>query len=156
MLIVPLSRHALPLQPGSSTAARTFTPVTAHLVDPSGSNGSTSQDPSPRSAIDHSVPPRSSIFSDPERRAPEMLNLYRSDMMPLFPFVIIPPHMAPAELFREKPVLFMIIIAVTCQHDVELQSRLCSLCRTEFAHRIWDQSEVSLDLLQGILVFIAW
>ncbi|CAH0024623.1 unnamed protein product [Clonostachys rhizophaga] len=64
--------------------------------------------------------------------------------------------MTPAELFREKPVLFRIIIAVTCQHDVELQSRLCSLCRTEIAHRIWDQSEVSLDLLQGILVFIAW
>ncbi|CAG9981800.1 unnamed protein product [Clonostachys byssicola] len=76
--------------------------------------------------------------------------------MPLFPFVILSPHTTPAELFREKPVLFRIIIAVTCQHDVELQSRLCSLCRTEIAHRIWDQNEVSLDLLQGILVFIAW
>jgi hypothetical protein len=64
--------------------------------------------------------------------------------------------MGSAEFFREKPVLFMIIIAVTCQHDVELQSRLCSLCRTEIGHRIWDQSEVSLDLLQGVLVFIAW
>ncbi|VUC26572.1 unnamed protein product [Clonostachys rosea] len=85
-----------------------------------------------------------------------MLNLYRDDMMPLFPFIILSPHTTPTELFHKKPVLFMTIIAVTCQHDVELQSRLCSLCRKEIAHRIWDQSEVSLDLLQAILVFIAW
>lgn len=85
-----------------------------------------------------------------------MLDLYRMEMMPLFPFVLIPPQITTAELLRDNPVLYMAIMAVACQDDLDVQLELAKMCRQEIGHKVWIQTEKSLDLVQGILVLLAW
>ncbi|KAF5975030.1 phosphatidylcholine-sterol acyltransferase [Fusarium bulbicola] len=85
-----------------------------------------------------------------------MLETYRQEMMPLFPFVWIGLDEAPEKLFQERPMLYMAIMVVTCQENIEIQQELAQKYREEIGRRIWTLTEKNLQLLQGILVFLAW
>ncbi|KAF4948920.1 hypothetical protein FGADI_9204 [Fusarium gaditjirri] len=85
-----------------------------------------------------------------------MLETYRQEMMPLFPFVWIGLEETPEKLFQERPMLYMAIMVVTCQENVEIQQELAQKYREEVGRRIWTLAEKNLQLLQGILVFLAW
>jgi hypothetical protein len=85
-----------------------------------------------------------------------MLRTYRQEMMPLFPFVWISLDETPEKLFQERPMLYMAIMVVTCQENIEVQQKLAQKYREEIGRRIWTLTEKNLDLLQGILVFLAW
>ncbi|KAF4974577.1 hypothetical protein FZEAL_8549 [Fusarium zealandicum] len=84
-----------------------------------------------------------------------MLELYRQEMMSLFPFVFISLDESPEKLFRERPVLYMAIMVVACQQDVQVQQDLAQRWREEFSRRLWVRGETSLQLLQGLLVYLA-
>ncbi|KAF6521915.1 hypothetical protein HZS61_013443 [Fusarium oxysporum f. sp. conglutinans] len=85
-----------------------------------------------------------------------MLETYRQEMMPLFPFVWIGLDESPEKLFQERPMLYMAIMVVTCQENIEVQQELAQKYREEIGRRIWTLTEKNLQLLQGILVFLAW
>lgn len=85
-----------------------------------------------------------------------MLETYRQEMMPLFPFVWISLDESPEKLFQEQPMLYMAIMVVTCQENIEVQQELAQKYREEIGRRIWTLTEKNLQLLQGILVFLAW
>ncbi|KAK7587685.1 hypothetical protein V3481_010382 [Fusarium oxysporum f. sp. vasinfectum] len=85
-----------------------------------------------------------------------MLETYRQEMMPLFPFVWIGLDESPEKLFQERPMLYMAIMVVTCQENIEVQQELAQNYREEIGRRIWTLTEKNLQLLQGILVFLAW
>ncbi|KAF5538172.1 cercosporin resistance [Fusarium phyllophilum] len=47
-------------------------------------------------------------------------------------------------------------MVVTCQENIEIQQELAQKYREEIGRRIWTLTEKNLQLLQGILVFLAW
>lgn len=105
--------------------------------------------------------PITAIFTQPltpaaQSLAYKMFELYYRQMMPLFPFVWISLDESPEKLFRERPMLYMAVMVVACQQDVNAQQQLAQSWREELGRRIWAQGEKNLHLLQGVLVYLAW
>ncbi|RSL51521.1 hypothetical protein CEP54_011392 [Fusarium duplospermum] len=105
--------------------------------------------------------PITSVFTQPltpeaQLLAYKMFELYHRQMMPLFPFVWISLDESPEKLFRERPMLYMAIMVVACQQNVDAQLELAQRWREELGRRIWAQGEKNLHLLQGVLVYLAW
>lgn len=85
-----------------------------------------------------------------------MLEVFRTELTPVFPFVVIPIGTTSDMFAREKPMLRMAIEVVTEQHGKEALSDLSRLFREEVSRRVIVNGEKSLDLLQSILVYVAW
>lgn len=56
-----------------------------------------------------------------------MLDLFFREMALLFPFVVISPGVTPAVLLYEKPVLFMAVMVIAWQSDVDPQPSLARI-----------------------------
>ncbi|KAL2428740.1 hypothetical protein ABEF95_006154 [Exophiala dermatitidis] len=91
-----------------------------------------------------------------ETEAQLILHAFRNDMAPFFPFVVIPPTMSIDQLKRKSPFLSLSAIMVGCRHDKVRQMAMAKAFRELVSHRILVKGEQSLDLLQGLLVYIAW
>lgn len=76
--------------------------------------------------------------------------------MPLFPFVWISQDESPDNLSRERPMLYMAIMVVTCQENIEMQQELAQQYREKLGRRVWTYTEKNIQLLQGIIVYLAW
>ncbi|KAK2484678.1 hypothetical protein H9L39_02658 [Fusarium oxysporum f. sp. albedinis] len=139
----------------SSTTTLPSITIATHPRKASSATSSSSQTPP------ESQSPIHALFSFPlssgsHRLAYKMLETYRQEMMPLFPFVWIGLDESPEKLFQERPMLYMAIMVVTCQENIEVQQELAQKYREEIGRRIWTLTEKNLQLLQGILVFLAW
>lgn len=73
-----------------------------------------------------------------------------------FPFVVIPPHMSLDALRRERPFLLLSILAYASDGNVRLQNQLELELRETLSRKIIVNCEKSLDLLQGLLVYLTW
>jgi hypothetical protein len=73
-----------------------------------------------------------------------------------FPFVLIPPNMSLDSLRRERPFLLLCILTYTAALNAKLQSQLDLEVRETLSRKVVVNGETSLDLLQGILVYLAW
>ncbi|ORY01446.1 hypothetical protein BCR34DRAFT_98070 [Clohesyomyces aquaticus] len=84
--------------------------------------------------------------------------MYKSDMMPHFPFVIIPPHVTASQLRHEKPFLFLALLSVACFHDLPVQDRLGDRFKYMVSDRVLLGGDdcLSLGYIQGLLVVLAW
>ncbi|KAJ8113430.1 hypothetical protein OPT61_g4427 [Boeremia exigua] len=91
-------------------------------------------------------------------RAETLLEMYKTDMMPHFPFVIIPPHTTAGDIRRGKPFLFLAIISVACYHDLQTQDKLYHRFKYMVSDKVLYGGDECLDLqyLQGLLVALAW
>ncbi|KAH7304526.1 hypothetical protein B0I35DRAFT_444970 [Stachybotrys elegans] len=78
------------------------------------------------------------------------LEIFRREMMQFFPFVAIPTGMTREMLVVQKPMLCMAIDVVTQQAD------LSTTFREKMSQRVVINGEKDLDLLQSILVYLAW
>ncbi|CAK7223716.1 hypothetical protein SBRCBS47491_005302 [Sporothrix bragantina] len=97
-----------------------------------------------------------SLEPTPEE-ADQSLHTFRTTMLPYFPFVHLPPDLTAAQLRRNRPVLWLAIIAITCKRvPTHTQLARSTHLRALFAHRVVFESEKSLDLLQALLAFLAW
>lgn len=85
-----------------------------------------------------------------------ILNVFRDDMASYFPFVIVPPTTDAKELRQKKPFLFMAVMTVGCGHDAVRQISMAKKHREVFSYNMLVKGELSLDLLQGLLVYLAW
>lgn len=72
------------------------------------------------------------------------------------PFVVIPANMSLETLRRERPFLLLAILAFTTDHNARLQNRLKLELREVLSRRMVVDGEKSLDLLQGLMVYITW
>ena len=88
--------------------------------------------------------------------AESLLDIYKEKMTPHFPFVIIPPETSAESLRREKRFLFLAILASASFADMPLQRRLGMEVKTAVASRMIVNGEMSFELLQGLLVYLAW
>jgi hypothetical protein len=73
-----------------------------------------------------------------------------------FPFVVIPSHATFDSVRRETPFLFLSIVASMLSSDSSLQRQLGEELRTQIHGRILIGFERNLELLQGLLVHLAW
>ena len=85
-----------------------------------------------------------------------LLSVYKSRLTAHFPFVVIPPQMSAEILKKEKPFLFLSVLASSSFHDMPLQRRLGDIVMKTINQRIIKDNTTSFELLQGILVFLAW
>lgn len=83
-----------------------------------------------------------------------LLETYRS-MVDFFPFVPLPKDYFCRELAQDRPMLMFAVLTVASYDSVLLQLTLSREFRKVAMIRIMN-GEKSLDLLQGLLVFIAW
>lgn len=133
----------------SNTPATPQAPGQVHLSDPS-------TQPS-----EVSLPPRSgsicvvSGFEISFLEADQVLQEYMTSMLPQFPFVPLPCHNA-YDMFKDKPLLLKIILWVCRPPEPEACAAFERWLRQHIAHQTVVLANHSLELVQTILVFLAW
>ncbi|WYZ46152.1 hypothetical protein EsH8_IX_000377 [Colletotrichum jinshuiense] len=95
-------------------------------------------------------------FSITVEKAEECLTIYRTRMVPNFPFVPISPNTSARELHSQKRFLFWCIIQAVIPQTAVVQSGVDDWVRRHVAMHIIVNKEKKLVLLQGLLVYIAW
>ena len=93
------------------------------------------------------------ILNFPE--AEESLRLFKTKAVN-FPFVLVPPHMSLDFMRREKPFLLLTILTLGAQETFKLQRTLELEIREQLSRKAVVNGEKSLDLLQGILIYLCW
>ncbi|RGP64022.1 hypothetical protein FLONG3_9721 [Fusarium longipes] len=88
--------------------------------------------------------------------AQTLLDNYRKRAVPHFPFVPISPETTVQSLRTARPFLFMCIMATMKVDNCTIQRQIGEEVRMQAHQRVLMQSESSLELLQGLLVYIAW
>jgi hypothetical protein len=88
--------------------------------------------------------------------ADSILSLYRTSYSPYFPFVPLPVTAAAAELEHLSPFLLRTVLQVAAPQTASVQKSVDRWFRQQIAHRIIVEQERSLELLQALLLFIAW
>lgn len=86
----------------------------------------------------------------------ELLDLYRNKMFHYFPFVVVPSTDTSHHVACEKPSLCVAILSAASHQDPKLQRTLCELFNEILAARIIEGRFATLELLQGLLVHLAW
>jgi hypothetical protein len=88
-------------------------------------------------------------------RAEESIQFFRTKACS-FPFVLIPPQMSLDRLRREKPFLLLSILTCAAQSNNKLQAILELELRESLGKKVIISGEKSMDLLQGVLVYLTW
>lgn len=88
-------------------------------------------------------------------RAQESLHRFRAQAFN-FPFVILSPTMSLDYLRRDKPFLLLSILLFAEDSNIKLQKILELELRETLSRKAVVKGERSLDLLQGILVYLIW
>jgi hypothetical protein len=103
----------------------------------------------------------------PEPSAAACLDTFRSHMLPNFPFISLAAQVTPQQLQLERPFLFRAITCVAAPTSYEKRTRAVefkrALCDRAFLQQQQDENEIqsdqmdqTVDLLLGLLVYIAW
>ncbi|KAF4974446.1 hypothetical protein FZEAL_8646 [Fusarium zealandicum] len=86
----------------------------------------------------------------------DLLDVFRAKMTPHFPFVVVPGTLSVQDLVREKPVLCVAILSAASHGDPKLQRALGNTFNEIVAIRLVKGPFATLDMLQGLLVHLAW
>lgn len=134
--------------------------ITELMADRSAPSVETEQDSSAIGAIvtDDKIPAEDIIrrgFLTIET-AETLLNTFKTKMNPHFPFVVVAPSTSITQLYQEKPFLSLVILASAVYDNMPLQRALGEEIKKCVASRMLINGEVSFELLQGLLVFLAW
>ena len=90
-----------------------------------------------------------------QREAEEHLRLFRERYLHCFPCLYIPPDMTSDELREEKPVTWFTIMMMSCQTS-SLQFAMGAIWQDVISQKIVVEHEKSIDLLQGLVIFLGW
>ncbi|KAI0548849.1 hypothetical protein F4679DRAFT_548830 [Xylaria curta] len=88
-------------------------------------------------------------------QAEKTLVLFRDNHLKMFPFTYINSDTTAAQLQRERPYLWLNIRSL-CTKSPSQQSALFGQCRELLVKKTFIDAERNLDLLQGLLVLLAW
>ncbi|KAJ9616643.1 hypothetical protein H2200_000362 [Cladophialophora chaetospira] len=95
-------------------------------------------------------------FIESEDEAQLMLDVFRNELMPHFPFVVVAPGVTVTNMKRERPFLFLAVMMMACRHDIPKQGSIAKAIRDVISQRILIKNEQSLDLLEGMLFYLSW
>ena len=84
-----------------------------------------------------------------------LLQTYRTQLCQSFPFVAVPSGSV-GDLNRTRPALCLAILAVAFFDDQVVQNTLTQLFNKLVGMRMMEGLFPSLDLLQGLLIQLAW
>ncbi|KAK2000926.1 hypothetical protein LX36DRAFT_571305 [Colletotrichum falcatum] len=143
-----------------------FPPEDVRAGDGAGTDAPvTLQTPDSSTADDHrTVSSRGRSQSDARGESPWPLNneqniilqTFVDDLQPLYPFVVVPPNMGPAQLAAERPYLWKGIQMTACHLDAAKQVRLGNELLQDIVQAAFTKPAKSLDVLQGLQLLIAW
>jgi hypothetical protein len=85
-----------------------------------------------------------------------LIDAYKATMMPNLPFVIIPSDLSTEEIRRTRPVVFLAVLTAALYDNMPLQRVLEEQVKSAISDRMVFKGEISFDLLQGLLIHIAW
>ncbi|PHH67320.1 hypothetical protein CDD81_83 [Ophiocordyceps australis] len=85
-----------------------------------------------------------------------LLQIYRRDMQPVHPFVIIPPSCTAAALGASRPFLMSAIRMAASFRNLRAMAAQMSQLMLHLSDYMLVRSQRSLDLLQGIIVMLGW
>jgi hypothetical protein len=101
--------------------------------------------------------------SMPPSSASTTLDAFRQHKLHHCPFVHLPAHLTAEQLRQDQPFLFRAIVCVMSSSTAEKKTRALELKRVLFETVFLQQSSQQphqlrrkLDLLQGLLIYIAW
>jgi hypothetical protein len=86
----------------------------------------------------------------------KLLNVYREQFAPHFPFIQIPDGISVDELRSQKPWLCRTILMVAAQEERLVQQELGKQIVSEMASAILLRGEKSLDMLQSLCICNLW
>ena len=89
-------------------------------------------------------------------RPGQLLFFYRSYMFDQFPFVIITPGTKADELKQQKPFLYKTVLMAASFQYKPFQDKMSEEIWEYLCTHMIIKAEKSLDLLQGLLVLMAW
>lgn len=90
-------------------------------------------------------------------KADLVLKEYMSTMVYHFPFVPLPPAVCKTSfMLKETPLLLKTILSVCMPSSPDVNRSFETWFRQHIAHRVVVSMERNLELLQAILVFLAW
>ncbi|RAL07884.1 transcription factor domain-containing protein [Aspergillus homomorphus CBS 101889] len=92
---------------------------------------------------------------DPEAEEDAALHAFRTHRLQFLPLIHLPATTTARELKQQSPFLWRCITAVESKHAAR-QAALCVTIRELAGKRLLVHCEKSLDLLQGVLVYLAW
>ena len=109
------------------------------------------------SAASSSITTQRVSHVEPDEREAEIFLLeFRSNMTEQFPFVVISPEETSQSLRSEKPLLWKAIMVAAAHGNCDRQLSLGANLMEDITSRLLFRAEKSLDLLQALLIFIAW
>lgn len=86
----------------------------------------------------------------------QVLHVYRTQLVPVFPFVAIGPATEADRLKAERPLLFEALSMAASIHDIRtMRGQMYQLMR-RIADAVLLFSTKSMDVLQALLVMLAW
>lgn len=88
--------------------------------------------------------------------ADRALNIYRSLYAPYFPFVTIPVMATAYDFYEKTPFLFRTIVSVAAPQAPNTQSEFRDWFRRYIAEHLVVNNERRLEILQALLVHMAW
>ena len=88
-------------------------------------------------------------------QAEECLNTFRPHMATYFPFILVPESTAAHELRRDRPFLWLCIMSVAVKSTAQ-QKALGREVKITMGREIIAEGKNNIDLLLGLLVFVAW
>jgi hypothetical protein len=96
-----------------------------------------------------------SAFLIPEKRAQEQLTMFRNCFLSVFPFVFIPAETSSSDLRYRRPFLWFVIMSLTTSSLDEI-SAMGDAIRRIISQTVVAEHVKSLDLLLGLICYIAW
>lgn len=113
----------------------------------------------------HDPPTGSILASEPsivdrgllsEAEAEVLVEKFRSDFVPKYPFVVIAHNETAARLNNREPFLFLCIVGVTIGSAHPLRKTVAEEIMKHVTLRIVARSERNLELLRGLLIYTTW
>jgi len=86
----------------------------------------------------------------------DLLAIFHDTLAPKIPFVVIPRTMSAYDIRTQKPMVYSTIMMATSYRDISTQSTLGKEILNLLAERLILKGEKSMDLLQGLLIYIFW
>lgn len=85
-----------------------------------------------------------------------LLNVFRKELARQLPFIVIPPTMSAHELCQTRPFLYKTVMMAASYKDLSRQMELSAEIMSYLTENLLLQGNKSLDILQGLLVYIFW
>ncbi len=137
---------------GSGGALSTPSPSINHISPGASSSRSVS------SSIGASTAPASlASTASVEPSAEQYLDYFRTHLLKYFPFLHLPPETDAHQLRRDRPFLWLCLVAAASQ-STHTKIQLGDTIKQEVTRRIFldNVPTLNIDLLLGLLVFLVW